>query len=406
MKNLIEKNTIIDNFKTIRRNYYILCIINFLQGLLFYGAIATVFRAKRGLTLDQMILVDAMFFITILIFEIPLGYVADKIGYKKTMILGTFIFFITKIMFFFSYSFFDFMVQRLLTGVALATLSGCDSALLYKSVDQRDSQKAFGYYNAAGSLGFVLSCIGCSLFCLISIEFTVFISIIPYLIAFLLSFVIKDIRYEKDKEHSLDLKGNIKCLKNDVVNLKFIICITLAVTIVFRTSGIIDTLFVPMQFEKIGITTVMFGFLTAIGEIPCMLCSKVYIITRKFGNLKTIAGLTFIMMCATLILVFTNGIFISLLLITLVKVTMMMIYPIFMDIENKSIKDESKNRATILSCYSMLSTIIEIPISLFLGFFTNDNLARGFYITSALLGVALSLIVLIRYKMQKSSIIN
>ena len=147
------------SFKKSAKNYYIMCIINFLHGLIFFGSVTTIFRADRGLTIEEMIIMEAVFAISIVIFEIPLGIVADKFGYKKTIVLGCFLLFISRVIFYNSYTFISFLFQRLVAGISIATMSGCDSAIIYEAVDECDSQKAFGRYIMYGTISFFVASI-------------------------------------------------------------------------------------------------------------------------------------------------------------------------------------------------------------------------------------------------------
>ena len=83
-----------------KRNIYLMYIIVFLQGFVFYGPIATVFRENRGVSIYQIFLIESISMILIMLFEVPWGIFADKFGYKKTLVISNFIFFISKIVFF------------------------------------------------------------------------------------------------------------------------------------------------------------------------------------------------------------------------------------------------------------------------------------------------------------------
>lgn len=63
-----------------RKNKYILYSMAFLQGLVFYGAFSVIFREFRGLSLSNIFLLESIFLIIMLVFEIPWGIIGDKIG--------------------------------------------------------------------------------------------------------------------------------------------------------------------------------------------------------------------------------------------------------------------------------------------------------------------------------------
>ncbi|SHE33486.1 hypothetical protein [Clostridium fallax] len=92
-----------------KNNKYILYGISFLQGLVFYGAFSVVFRENRGLGLNDIFLLEGIFVIFIMIFEIPWGIIGDKIGYKKTLVISYGLFLVSKTIFYFSYSFLGFL---------------------------------------------------------------------------------------------------------------------------------------------------------------------------------------------------------------------------------------------------------------------------------------------------------
>ena len=79
--------------------------------------------------------------ILIILLEIPWGRFADKFGYKRTLVLANFIFFLSKIIFFKADSFFLFFIERLLLAISISGLSGCDSALLFLSLDEEDNSE-------------------------------------------------------------------------------------------------------------------------------------------------------------------------------------------------------------------------------------------------------------------------
>lgn len=67
----------------ITRNVYFLYAIALLQGMIFYGAIATLYRQAHGLSLLQITTIESISLVLAFLFEVPWGIIADKIGYKK-----------------------------------------------------------------------------------------------------------------------------------------------------------------------------------------------------------------------------------------------------------------------------------------------------------------------------------
>jgi len=72
------------------RNYFLLCTIAFLQGFIFYGPIATLYRQSRGISIYEIFMIESIFMILMVAFEIPWGWFADRFGYKTTLALSLF----------------------------------------------------------------------------------------------------------------------------------------------------------------------------------------------------------------------------------------------------------------------------------------------------------------------------
>jgi MFS family permease len=68
-----------------RKNIYLMYAIVLLQGMVFYGPIATLYRQASGLSVFQITLIESISYILCILFELPWGILADKIGYRKTM---------------------------------------------------------------------------------------------------------------------------------------------------------------------------------------------------------------------------------------------------------------------------------------------------------------------------------
>ena len=81
----------------IKRNIHILYAVAFLQGMVFYALVASLYRQARGLTLGQIALLESISFLIQLAMELPWGVLADRIGYKKTMVVGCGVFALSKL---------------------------------------------------------------------------------------------------------------------------------------------------------------------------------------------------------------------------------------------------------------------------------------------------------------------
>jgi MFS family permease len=82
----------------------------------------------------EIMLLQAVFGLAVALFEFPSGYIADRIGYRRTLVLACLLWAIAWPIYGTATSWQQVVVAELLLGVGLSLSSGCDSALLYESL--------------------------------------------------------------------------------------------------------------------------------------------------------------------------------------------------------------------------------------------------------------------------------
>ena len=140
-----------------KKNLYVLYAMALLQGMVFYGPIATLYRQSQGVTVFEITVIESISLALCILLEIPWGMIADKIGYRKTMIFCSFLYFISKIVFWQATGFGGFLAERIMLSVVLAGYSGVDSSILYLSCEGTDRQKAFGLYSSMSMAGLLIA---------------------------------------------------------------------------------------------------------------------------------------------------------------------------------------------------------------------------------------------------------
>lgn len=117
-----------------RNNLRILKLFRICYSLLFGVSVITLFWKKYGLDLLDIFWLQAIFAVTMVIFEIPTGYIADRLGRKRTLLLSSGIATVGWIGYAFCGSFTQFAVAEVALGLAFSLMSGTDSSLLYESL--------------------------------------------------------------------------------------------------------------------------------------------------------------------------------------------------------------------------------------------------------------------------------
>lgn len=374
-----------------KRNIYLMYIIVFLQGFVFYGPIATVFRENRGVSIYQIFLIESISMILIMLFEVPWGIFADKFGYKKTLVISNFIFFISKIVFFKANSFWIFLFERILLSISISGLSGCDTALIYLSLDEnQNSERVFGRYVWFSNIGFLLGSMISTYIINISIDLTAYYTIIPYGVAFGVSLFLKNITDEVTKKENV--KSKFKYSLKHVAANKYIIIFLVGISLVKEVVQSITVFLNQQQYIKSGIDIRYFGILLVAIQFMKLISVKSYKLSNMIGQIKSINMLTIAVFISSSILIIISNAILSFLCVSVISIGMAIMEPMIIDIKNKSIS--SGNRATILSIYSMIESITSSIINPIIGFVSNSALENGL-ITCSL--ISLAAIILIRY---------
>lgn len=129
--------------------------IALLQGMVFYAPVSTLYRRAAGVSVFEISLIEAVSLALCVALELPWGALAERLGYRRVMVLCSGLYFISKLVFWRADSFGDFLAERILLAVVQAGVSGVDSALLYLSCRGENSLRVFSVYNALSMAGLV-----------------------------------------------------------------------------------------------------------------------------------------------------------------------------------------------------------------------------------------------------------
>lgn len=127
-------------------------LIYYLHRFLFGGYFAVPIMVlnwqDKGLSLTQVMLLQTIFALNMAVFELPTGYIADRFGRKRTLLLGSLFLTLASGCYFFVQSFWGFVLAETSFAFGLALFSGSEAALLYEQLceQKRESeyQKIYG----------------------------------------------------------------------------------------------------------------------------------------------------------------------------------------------------------------------------------------------------------------------
>lgn len=342
------------------RLYY---AITFLQGMVFYAPIATLYRQAKGLTVFDITLIESISLILMVALEIPWGFAADRIGYKKTIIVCNILFFISKIVFWKADNFGMFLTERLILSVVLSGLSGCDSAYLYLSSKGLDRQKIFGIYEAMSTAGIILSSVIFSAYIKNDYPLSALLTVATYALAMLLSFFLPEARAKSEKHMSF--AERIKIYYSAISGNKRFVLFLLAASLISQSNQTITVFLNQLQYLRSGIPIKYMGYLYIVVTFSSFASIFAGNLSAWLGQSKTLKCLFATASISCLIMAFVVNPLISVMGIALLRMSASLFTPISMDIQNHQIK--LSDRATILSVYSMVMDIVAVGTNLIYG---------------------------------------
>jgi MFS family permease len=119
---------------SVSSNIWKLYVIKASKWLMLFMPIIWLFYKENGLNIKDMFLIQGIYSITIAVIEIPSGYVADVLGRKNSIVIGTFFGVLGMVAYSFSYGFEGFLIAALCLGIGQSFISGSDTALMYDSL--------------------------------------------------------------------------------------------------------------------------------------------------------------------------------------------------------------------------------------------------------------------------------
>jgi MFS family permease len=119
---------------SLNRNLYALYLIKVAKWMNLIMPVIVLFYRSNGLTMQDIFTLQAIYSVTLMVFEIPTGYFADTSGRRTSMLVGSVLGFAGFLIYCTSTGFWQFVVAETILGVGMSLVSGADSAMLYDSL--------------------------------------------------------------------------------------------------------------------------------------------------------------------------------------------------------------------------------------------------------------------------------
>ena len=338
-----------------KRNIVLLCLITFLQGMVFYAAVATLYRQAAGLSIFEITAIEGISVAMALALEVPWGRIAERIGYRHTMVVCNLLFLLTKLIFWQAESFSAFLLERLLLAVVISGLSGVDAAMLFMSAPKEQAQRNGGWYRAAGEAGVLSAGLLYTVFLSGHYRAAAFWTVITYALAALLTFFLSEVKSEEQRE-TRRFRALAKAHFSTPGILKLAVCAAL-----FSESvHCITIYFSQLQYLRCGMNEQMIGAAFIIVSAAGLFGPLSAHLPRRSGLWLLLSAV----ICAGL-LALTDIAILSVVLIVLLSGLCALFMPLAGALENTLII--TSDRATALSLNAMIGDSLIVLLDLGLG---------------------------------------
>ena len=136
-----------DRLARLKRNPRLLFWARACLELKALNAIIALFYLNRGVRIDQIFYLSIAWSIGTLLFEIPTGYLADRFGRKRTMLLGACITLLSSVAALYAHGFWQFCLQFLLMSFGFSCFSGTEEAILYDGLKELGDEQGMTKQN-------------------------------------------------------------------------------------------------------------------------------------------------------------------------------------------------------------------------------------------------------------------
>ncbi len=363
-----------------KKNITLMYIMSALHGMIFYGAIATLYRKAAGIDVFQIAQIECVSLILCVALEMPWGIVADRIGYKKTMAISCGIYFLSKIVFWQADGYAMFLLERVMLSVAVSGMSGVDVSILYLSSGKEHAQRTFGIFNSLNITGLMVAASVYTLLIGSNYRLAGLLTVISYGVAFAISLLLCEVKPEEQR-HANQMREFAAILRSLVHNRRLLLLLV-AVGLLNETQQMITVFLNQLQYVRAGMGPKAIGAAYILVTVSGLLGGFSARLTERL-NPRRFGGLLFLGCaagCAALAL--TGNAIVSVAAILTLRLCFSLLQPLQMDMQNRAIQTDQ--RATALSVNNVLLDGVAILINLLLGAAADDRLPLALGMGAAL----------------------
>lgn len=339
-------------------------VLSFLGGFSFnvIAPLFVVFGLSLGFSIAQVGVLFGAHRLSVFLFEVPTGFVADSYGRKRSILLAYFLTIFSALIYFFSSNFYVLLFGSMISGLALTFFSGAFEALSVDSLEISNKEqlrnKLFVRLGIASTLGFIIGGFAGSGVAYFDLRYIWLLQAITAIIALISCWLLLKENFFL-QEKIPETKGLFNNFFSKTKSSLFVVLQKKRLSVIFIVSILLSLASAfyliswPVIFKDVlSIPVYYFGIISSVAGAFSMLGSfvaeKITVKRKTVGTVIFFLALTGI---SFIVFALSKNIVLSLLVFVLIDFLNGGFNPLLYSLLNKFIP--SPQRATILSFYSL-----------------------------------------------------
>lgn len=369
---------------------------------LFYTVISFIFLTQtKSITVAQVMFLSGFSAIFNAIFQIPSNYFVEKVGLKKAMVIGNFLWVLSCSILIFANNFTIFILSEACCSLGTCLKGLTETQMLYASLKESNQRSKMGKIEGKAVAGFYYVEAISALTVGILYEYNNYIPIAITLTGLIISFVtslffvdVQEKVIKDDKNHQAHLKEYLKGFKlvlksNRIISIfiySFLISGVIAMTSTLQKSIVVD----------LGVPVVPYTFIFAAITLAVGIGSRIQYQVEKITKRKTLTVVGYILTIGIVMVGVINKIFQNSLPLIIASVAILLILNVAHGIYRISVKKYMNNfttaniRGKILSVFYIFENIGKSLLTFVCGMILDNE---GTSLTCIIMGVFASVVL-------------
>ena len=372
-----------------KKEIYKLMLIKATRSFLLVMPIIALYFQDNGLSMRDIFILQVIFSLAIVLFEVPTGYFADLFKRKTSIIVGSITGTLGFFLYYLAYNFWTFALAETILAMSSALISGADSAFLYDTLKEyKKENEHIKYQGRLFSLRqvseAVASILGGSLAGITVFKNVFLLQFIVIGLSIPVAFSLKEPKKEfsNAEKQQFNIFEIIKFVMHENKYLFYLNIFAGAVS----TSTLVMVWFAQPYMKELAVPIVYFGIIWAVFNIivsaGALLASKI----EKTFSFRVLFGMIAFAPFLFYLTLSFNLKWLSLSVLPFFWLLRGVTQPIFADYINKEVVSEI--RATVLSVSSLIGRVFFVILSPFLGYVADTwSFSIAFLASGAILGI-------------------